>query len=408
MQSCNTFILIFSTLLVMILLRIHTKPIKLYPSKKNFKKSFISPQNKTEISNNLNINFEPKYSDISNKLLQIKNQTYPNSIYTGPEDPFQILLDKFNFTGNDVIIHVHIQKTGGTTFGKHLAENLGHCRKVKKDSLHYQRMNCDRGYKGATNQTGSVTKYDSWLFSRYSPKWMCGLHQGVAGMDGCVHERLVELLPDFRVDAKLNLHWITNIREPVARFLSEWKHVQRGAIWNSINQNFANNEATMQCGGDEYETKFINKCYPNKKNWSGVTLSNFLSCPFNLAFNRQTRMLSNLQDIGCHPAVYPVDFTDDQFKNTMDTMLASAKLNMLHKFRYFQINEEQRLSQFLFEKTFGVEFDVDFLDRDTIAAKSGGDVSDAEMDLIEKLNKWDIELYVFARSLFFERVRTVL
>ena len=62
----------------------------------------------------------------------------PDSTYNEPTDQFQILPKSFNFTGNDVIIHVHIQKTGGTTFGKHLAENLGHCREVKKDSLHYQ------------------------------------------------------------------------------------------------------------------------------------------------------------------------------------------------------------------------------------------------------------------------------
>ena len=34
--------------------------------------------------------------------------------------------------------------------------------------------------------------------------------------------------------------------------------------------------------------------------WSGVSMEQFVSCPFNLAFNRQTRMLADLSLVHCY------------------------------------------------------------------------------------------------------------
>ena len=43
--------------------------------------------------------------------------------------------------------------------------------------------------------------------------------------------------------------YITILREPVARYLSEWLHVSRGATWD---------RAYLLCNGEEYDYPF---CY---------------------------------------------------------------------------------------------------------------------------------------------------
>lgn len=86
---------------------------------------------------------------------------------------------QFDIEGHDVMVFLHIQKTGGTTFGKHLVKNLElerECvchRKVKK------RCTCLR--PGTNNK-------ETWLFSRYSTGWKCGLHADWTELTSCVDE----------------------------------------------------------------------------------------------------------------------------------------------------------------------------------------------------------------------------
>ena len=44
----------------------------------------------------------------------------------------------------------------------------------------------------------------------------------------------------------------------------------------------------------EYATKCEEDDCSDAKNWNGVELDTFMDCPFNLANNRQVRMLANL------------------------------------------------------------------------------------------------------------------
>lgn len=93
----------------------------------------------------------------------------------------------------DVIVFLHMQKTGGTTFGRHLVRNLDvdspcNCKRKKR---------CD-----------CLTKRKTvWLFSRYSTGWMCGLHADWTELKGCV---------DSAMDKRERRH--RNRRYVVARF----------------------------------------------------------------------------------------------------------------------------------------------------------------------------------------------
>nr|CAI5825851.1 unnamed protein product [Callosobruchus analis] len=72
------------------------------------------------------------------------------------------------------------------------------------------------------------------------------------------------------------------------RYLSEFRHVQRGATWRG-SRHF--------CKGRPVTEKELPPCYEGE-NWGGVELDEFIACKSNLAANRQTRMLADLELIG--------------------------------------------------------------------------------------------------------------
>ncbi|XP_007441713.2 heparan-sulfate 6-O-sulfotransferase 3-like, partial [Python bivittatus] len=84
----------------------------------------------------------------------------------------------FDMRGRDVMVFLHIQKTGGTTFGRHLVRNIRleqpcYCRAGQKKCA------CHR-------PGGGGDKGDTWLFSRFSTGWSCGLHADWTELTNCV------------------------------------------------------------------------------------------------------------------------------------------------------------------------------------------------------------------------------
>nr|XP_033805887.1 heparan-sulfate 6-O-sulfotransferase 3-like [Geotrypetes seraphini] len=80
----------------------------------------------------------------------------------------------FNIKGDDVIVFLHIQKTGGTTFGRHLVRNI----RLE------QPCDCKPGQKKCTCHRPG--KKETWLFSRFSTGWSCGLHADWTELTNCV------------------------------------------------------------------------------------------------------------------------------------------------------------------------------------------------------------------------------
>ena len=83
----------------------------------------------------------------------------------------------FDIESNEVIIFLHIQKTGGTVFGKHLVTHLDveipcECQVGRK------RCKCVN------------SKHQIWLVSRYSTGWLCGLHADWTELHECVNDAL--------------------------------------------------------------------------------------------------------------------------------------------------------------------------------------------------------------------------
>ncbi|XP_070388739.1 heparan-sulfate 6-O-sulfotransferase 2-like isoform X2 [Dermacentor albipictus] len=287
---------------------------------------------------------------------------------------------EFDMRGSDVMVFLHIQKTGGTVFGRHLVHDLAlerpcQCLRGRK------RCRCARPPSAATGGQRS------WLFSRYSTGWKCGLHADWTELTACVDRamdraekapakrrvtsqdrpRLMPgqsrtrwwrstrwhlILPEQNIsqfcsdyleaDIKLFSGWyfyVTLLREPVARFLSEFRHVQRGATWRG---------SRHLCGGRAPTANELPLCF-NGSDWRDVTFQEFMACPWNLAVNRQTRMLADLTLVGCYNKSGMSERKHDLL------LLASAREN-LRRTAFFGLTEEQRRSQQLFEATFGLRF----------------------------------------------------
>lgn len=84
---------------------------------------------------------------------------------------------ELDLDNEDVLVFLHIQKTGGTTFGKHLVKNLD----LEKPCL------CKKKVKKCKCLTRNKTL---WLFSRYSTGWACGLHADWTELQNCVEHAM--------------------------------------------------------------------------------------------------------------------------------------------------------------------------------------------------------------------------
>ncbi|KAK6057669.1 heparan sulfate 6-sulfotransferase, partial [Cooperia oncophora] len=279
---------------------------------------------------------------------------------------------RFTIAGNDVLVFVHIQKTAGTSFEKFLVRHLDiehpcHCVKGKK------RCSCPR-----PNKPNEV-----WLFSRYSTGWLCGLHADFTEL----------YLSNWFTGARRirRYFYTTFLREPTARFISEYRHVNRGATWIA---------SRHICNGRAPTSDELPLCFDPNIGWDDVSLNEFLHCPFNLAFNRQTRMLADLTLVNC----YARNGTDPRTRDRI--LLESAKKN-LKNMAFFGIKERMDDSQTMFERLFNLSFSRR-LSAWSRSKSNDTDVSPDQMRQIRERNQLDIELYDYAVKLFEHRLATIM
>ncbi|XP_053316989.1 heparan-sulfate 6-O-sulfotransferase 1 [Spea bombifrons] len=277
----------------------------------------------------------------------------------------------FDMKGDDVIVFLHIQKTGGTTFGRHLVQNVR--LEVPCD--------CRPGQKKCTCYRPN--RKETWLFSRFSTGWSCGLHADWTELTNCVPGVLDKKETSMKIRRKF--YYITLLRDPVSRYLSEWRHVQRGATWKT---------SLHMCDGRTPTPDELPSCYEGT-DWSGCTLQEFMECPYNLANNRQVRMLADLSLVGC----YNMSFIQE--KKRAQVLLESAKKN-LKDMAFFGLTEFQRKTQYLFERTFHLKFIRPFMQYNNTRA-GGVDLDNGTIQRIEELNDLDMQLYDYAKDLFQQR-----
>ena len=217
---------------------------------------------------------------------------------------------------------------------------------------------------------------------RLSTGWVCGVPAGWKELSSCIPQILRSRKSQTRSN---RIFYITWLRDPVERFLSEFGHVRRGATWKS---------AKHICNGKQYT---MPSCYKGT-HWANVTLQDFLNCPHNLAINRQTRMVANMSSIGC----YEGDFSRSNERKR--ALLRNAKKN-LGSLAFIGRVEYQKGSQFVFESTFGLKFRRPFEQRTRQWGKNAlQDLAPTEYKRIRSVNRLDLQLYDYAKELFFQRL----
>lgn len=323
----------------------------------------------------------PPIQDNLGKPLEAIHTNPINSKITNPGLSYDDVLNEnfqFDMNAHDVMVFLHIQKTGGTSFGRHLVQDLDlqrpcTCQRKRK------RCYCFR-----------PNRNENWLFSRYSTGWKCGLHADWTELTSCVDSELDKNEGD---SIKRRYFYITLLREPISRYLSEFRHVQRGATWRN---------SRHWCGGRVASEQELPHCYGGNS-WRGVTLDQFAACPYNLAANRQTRMMADLALVGCYNLSYmnPID------RNRV--MLASAKRN-LASMAFFALTEHQKVGQYVFEETFNLRFAVPFEQHNaTLSSMTLSTLRPDQVETIQRLNALDLELYDFALKLMnrrFEKLKS--
>ena len=281
-----------------------------------------------------------------------------------------------------VMVFLHIQKTGGTEFGRHLLFlDVGRpCRLVNS------RIRLPKGSKCYRPGPSGKKNKETWLFSRFSTGWPCGVHADWTELHECVEETLNKK----EGVKEREFFYVTMLREPIARFVSEFAHVKRGATWAT----------THHCNKHKWN---IPDCYPgysDKKPWPNLTWRKFLSCKSNLGINRQTRMLANLTLVSCYDTKKFHGAKRDQL------ILDSAKAN-LRSLPYFGLNEYQIESKELFEYTFGLKFTDEFRILNETESKSKTEedaLTENDISWIREANCLDVQLYDYAQKLFLDRV----
>ena len=135
--------------------------------------------------------------------------------------------------------------------------------------------------------------------------------------------------------------------------------------------------------------------------WSTQTLGDFVTCSDNPANNRQVRMLGNYDAISANCHNLDIIPQDDIYAH----LLSTAKEN-LKNMAFFGLAEYQKETQALFMKTFGIEQSgASELLQTTETHASCLGVTDAMQLRIRSLNTFDYELYVYAKDLFFQRLK---
>lgn len=289
-----------------------------------------------------------------------------------------------------VMVFLHIQKTGGTEFGRHLLFlDVGEpcvlpttkdhkLKKMPKGSKCY-RPGQSKRHKGK----------EMWLFSRFTRGWPCGVHADWTELHECVEKTL----EDREGRKRRQFFYVTMLREPVARFVSEFAHVKRGATWASPHN----------CNKHKVPKRHLRDCYPGYSDgqpWPHVTLEKFLNCKSNLGINRQTRMLADLTLVNCYN-------TETMTAEDRDKKILNSAMVNLRSLPYVGLTEYQIESKDLFEHTFDLQFTDSFDARHENISKSEDQMevlTESDRQWIREVNHLDLKLYDYAKKIFLERV----
>jgi heparan sulfate 6-O-sulfotransferase HS6ST1 len=287
----------------------------------------------------------------------------------------------------DTLTFLHIQKTSGSYWINEMKKNLlvlngtttwSHICTYDKTIQNYDCYATNGGFHRSSE-----------LFWNSNEDFECDIHAGYNELINCIKK-------DFRINTHGTIHIMTMLRAPFERYVSEYEHVKRGATWK---------KAIRHC---MEQPIYSNHCYYGN-DWSNVEWSAFLDCEYNLANNRQVRMLANYYELGCGKLKCWIKGSNCSLalkKRYEEDILENAKKNLV-SMGFFGLAEYQSLSQYLFEKTFQNRFmftKAFSVNKERVGLESVGLKLKCYKNDIYERNSLDVRLFEFARRIFFERV----
>ena len=333
----------------------------------------------------------------------------------------------FDPHGNDSMVYLHVQKTGGSAFLEHMVtlqmavfQRVG-SELVRRAPLRLCKMGEFKWKRGGgfihKNETLEIhlewcprdmfnRRGETWLISEKTTGWMCGVHALYVDFVRCLrnvteYNKSAKLKNNYPfVSTNRTFHYVTLLRHPVLRYLSEYLQTTRGACWPAHDR---------VCDGEKVKTKRPPFCADCKIKQIYITpqesLREYLDCEVIWRKNRLTLALADSELVTCW------NRTQHTSEERDTLLLESAKQNLL-KFAFFGILEFQEESGWLFEKTFGMEFGIHppHLPFNSSVANLLLQELTVHPVLYEKLianNKLDLELYWFAVEEFKKRMRTI-
>lgn len=337
--------------------------------------------------------------------LELQASTPPNASRQDQEPSHDLHGDLVNFDphGNDTLVVLHTQKTGGTEFIRHLVtvqrDGMGLCFPAVKETEVQKRHKVLKKAKRSVKHQIPCPRDpanpdgEQWLIAAKTVRWVCGLHATYEEYKHCL-----PTLDNPKINPHRHLHYTILLRHPIMRYLSEYLHMQRNATWAA---------AKHVCNGKPATTAEMPPCYPSYylgKPWVNMTLSEFVSCESNWANNRQTMMLADLESVHCFNRL--AMSSDERDRRLLET----AKKN-LGSFSFFGLTEYMAETYQLFEKTFKMSFAVLPKLYNSLSEFRSGPLlvnlqNNAKLyDAIVQTNHLDVQLYEFALDLFAERAK---
>lgn len=343
---------------------------------------------------------------------------------TALETNFEVPFDPHD---NDTMVYVHVQKTGGSAFLEHMVtlqmavfQKVG-SELVKRAPLKLCKMSQFKWKRGGgflrmnqsldmhlewcprdvLNRTG-----ETWFISEKTTGWMCGVHALYVDFVHCLrnvteYNKKAKLKNNYPfVSTNRTFHYVTLLRHPVLRYLSEYLHTTRGACW-PVHNRVCNGEIVKIKQPPLCANCRIKAIYANPRE----SLREYLDCEVMWRNNRFTLALADSELVTCWNRT---QYTSEE-RGTL--VLESAKQNLL-KLAFFGILEFQEESGLLFERTFGVEFGIrpPHIPFNSSVANLLLQELPAHPSLYEKVianNKLDLELYWFAVGEFKKRMRAI-
>lgn len=277
---------------------------------------------------------------------------------------------------NDVMVFLHIQKTGGTYLNDRLFKQLQipfKCNCPKKA------ITCK-----CLNPKGNV-----WIYSSKFTGWPCGLHADWTQLHRCIPGQIDALEGKNR---QRRYFYFTQLRDPINRYLSEYFHQSvRGAHWQ---------DALLGCGAGYSDWTDVRPCF-HTETWKGVTLNDFMACQHNLANNRMTRMLADLNKTDCYRK-----YLDRKAILVRSVKWVESAKENLQQMEYFGFMEDRPASDKLFSSVFKMHFrgrQVNFLEQISKLR-----MTEQQFLRMLKFIELDVHIYLYAKDLFERRLRNVL